>query len=112
MPTLKEVYIEFYTKLIMVLPIDDAIFVNRLYASQLIPRVAHEYIAARPTRAGKVEYFLDNYIATAFDDDGSNELFANLVKLMEKSDYMVLNKVAKEIKSKLVCTLVSTCTKV
>ena len=101
MPTLKEVYLEYYPKLIRVLPMTDAIFIAKLYASQFLPGDAKESISARPTRADKATYFLDNCIANAFDDDGSNELFADLVKLMEKSDDMVLKKVAKEINEKI-----------
>ena len=80
----------------------DAIFIAKLYASQFLPGNAKDLISARPTRADKATYFLDNCIANAFDDDdGSNELFADLVKLMEKSDDIVLKKVAKEINEKI-----------
>ena len=101
MPTLREVYLEYYPKLIRVLPMSDAIFIARLYASRFLPGDAKEAIAARPTRADKATFFLDNYIDGGFDDDGTNPLFSDLLNLMEKSDDMVLKSVAKEIKKKL-----------
>ena len=79
----------------------DAIFIARLYASQFLPGDAKEATAARPTRADKATFFLDNYIANGFEDDGSNPLFSELLNLMERSDDMVLKTVAKDIKSKV-----------
>ena len=102
MSSLKEVYLNFYPKLIRVLPMSDAIFIARLYSSQFLPGDAKDLVASRPTRADKATYFLDNYIANAFDDDdGSNPLFTELLNLMEKSDDMVLNRVASDINNKL-----------
>ena len=80
----------------------DAIFIAQLYSSQFLPGDAKDLVASRPTRADKATYFLDNYIANAFDDDdGSNPLFTELLNLMEKSDDMVLNRVASDINNKL-----------
>ena len=80
----------------------DAIFIAKLYASRFLPGDAKEAIHARPTRADKATYFLDNYIDGGFSDDGTtNELLSELLNLMEKSDDMVLKSVAKEIKKKL-----------
>ena len=79
----------------------DAIFIARLYASKFLPGDSKEAIAARPTRADKATFFLDNYIDTGFEDDGSNPLFSDLLNLMEKSEDLVLKSVAKEIKRKV-----------
>ena len=98
---MKDVYTDYYSKLIIVLPMNDPIFIAKLYASQFLPGDAKEAVAARVTRAEKATFFLDNHIKNGFDDDGSNPLFLDLLKLMEKSDDIVLQSVAKEIRSKI-----------
>ena len=98
---MKDVYTNYYPKLIKVLPMNDAIFMAQLYASQFLPGDAKEAVAARVTRADKASFFLDNHIEKGFDNDGSNPLFLDLLKLMAKSDDIVLQSVAKEIRSKI-----------
>lgn len=102
MPSLKDVYDEYYPKLIRVLPMNDSLFIAQLYSKHFLPGDAKDSIMARATRADKATYFLDNYIANDFDDEGtSNSLFVELIRLMEKSDDLVLKSVAKEIRSKI-----------
>ena len=79
----------------------DPIFVAQLYAKNILTSYAMESIKARLTRAEKAEFFLENCIANAFNDDGSNPRFYLLLEIMRNSDDMVLVSVAEEIKSKL-----------
>lgn len=103
MSTMKDVYYDYYPKLIRVLPMDDAIFTARLYSSRFLPGDAKEVIQVKSTRAEKTTYFLDNCIAKGFDedDDDSNPLFTELLDLMEKSDDITMKKVAQDIKRAL-----------
>lgn len=100
MSTLKDVYLEYYPKLIRVLPMDDAYFRANLNASRFLPGDAKAMIESRPTRADKASYFLDNFIANAFEDDGSNSMFSDLLNLMERSDDSALKSIAAQIKKK------------
>ena len=98
---MKDVYTKYYPTLIKVLPMNDTIFVAQLFASNFLPGNAKEAIEARDTRADKASFFLDNHIVNGFDDDGNNPLFLDLLKLMEKTDDIVLQTVAKEIRNKI-----------
>ena len=98
---MKEVYTNYYPKLVKVLPMNDAIFMAQLYASQFLPGDAKETIAARATRADKASCFLDRYIVAGFEVDESNPLFVKLLNVMEESDDIVLQSVAKEIRNKI-----------
>ena len=102
MPSLKDVYDDYYPKLIRVLPMNDSLFIAQLYSNKFLPGDAKESVMVRPTRADKATFFLDNYIVKGFDDDGmSNQLFIELIRVMEKSDDLVLKSVAKEIRNKI-----------
>ena len=100
MSKMKDVYKAYYAKLVKVLPMSDAIFMAQLYVSQLLTDDAQISIGARVT-AEKASFFLDNYIERGFDDDGSNPLFLNLLKLMQRSDNLELKSVANEINSRI-----------
>ena len=99
--TVRDVYFQHYEKLIKVLPMNDTTFIAKLYASGLLNRNGKEAIGPNtmPTQANKAEYFLDNYIETGFIQyDGSNQLFLQLLNVMENSDYEVLKEVTEEIR--------------
>ena len=100
MSSMKQLYTDYYTKLVRVLPMNDALFMAHLYSSQFLPGDAKESVAARTTRAEKASFFLDNYIEKGFEDDGSNPLFLELLKLMQRSDNLTLKSVANDIDSK------------
>ena len=101
MSSMKDLYTEYFPKLVRVLPMGDAHFIAQLYTCQLLPGDAKESIAAKATRADKASFFLGNYIETGFDDDGSNPLFVELLKLMQRSGDLVLKKVASDIDSQI-----------
>ena len=101
MSSMKEVYMEYYPRLVKVLPMNDALFIAQLYAGRLLPGNTKEVIQSRHTSAEKVQCFLDDCIKPAFLDDESNDIFLALLKIMENSDNVVLKSVAKEIEKKI-----------
>ena len=101
MSSMKQVYMDYYPKLMQVLPMNDALFIAQLYAGRFLPGDTKDVIQSRHTRAEKVQCFLDNCIKPAFLDDESNDIFLALLKMMENSDNVVLKSVAKEIESKI-----------
>ena len=101
MSSMRQLYTDYYTKLVRVLPMNDALFMAHLYSSQFLPGDAKETIAARATRADKASCFLDRYIVAGFEVDENNPLFVKLLDVMEKSDDIVLQSVAKEIRNKI-----------
>ena len=101
MSKMKDVYKAYYAKLVKVLPMSDGLFMAQLYISQFLPDEVKISIAARATCAEKAAFFLDNYIEKGFDDDGSNPLFLDLLKLMQKSGDLELKSVANEINSRI-----------
>ena len=101
MSKMKDAYKAYYAKLIRVLPMSDALFIAQLYVSQLLPDEVKISIAARATHAEKAAFFLDNYVEKGFDDDGSNPLFLDLLKLMQGSHDLELKSVANEINTRI-----------
>lgn len=101
MSSMKEVYKEYYPKLVRVLPMNDVLFIAQLCARGLLPGNTKAVIQSRHTSAEKVQCFLDSCIEPAFFDDESNDVFLDLLKIMENSDHVVLNSVAKEIEKNI-----------
>ena len=104
MSSMTKVYLEYYPKLIKVLPMNNDLFIQQLCANHFLPGDAKECIMAKATLAEKAAFFLDNYISIGFDN-GSNPLFLDLLKLMEGSENWELRSVAKEINSKIIGTV-------
>jgi len=82
MPTLKKIYIQFYPKLVAVLPMDDATFIAQLYSHDLLPGNGKAMVAAQQTRADKASYFLDKHIDRGFKNDNDNPSFQTLLSIM------------------------------
>ena len=101
MPTMRSVYMEYYPKLIEVLPMSKPLFIAELYAKDFLPGDTKEAIAAIETRAKKATFFLNNIITPVFMDDGSNPIFSKLLNLMINTDNDALTSLAKEIKGKI-----------
>ena len=97
----KTVYRKHYHKLVRALPMDDALFIAKLYSKKFLPGDALYCIEARRSRAGKAEFFLENYVAKGFDESGENKLFSELLDLLNDSDDSVLRMVAANISREL-----------
>ena len=101
MPTMRSVYMEYYPKLIKFLPIEDPFFRRDLVVKLCLSGDTMDTIRAKATRFERASFFLDHIIKPAFEDDGSNPVFLDLLNLMMNTESMPL---AKEIKSKLTIT--------
>ena len=101
MPTMRSVYEDYYPQLIKSLPMNDAVFLAELFVKQCLSGDTLKAITTKATNVEKASFFLDHIIKPAFEDDGSNPVFLDLLNLMMNTESMPL---AKEIKSKLAVT--------
>jgi len=98
MSTLKEVFIQFYPKLVAVLPMSDALFMAKLYSQDLLPGDSKAQIEAKPTTAERASCFLDTVIERGFVDDNTNPTFYSLLSIMQENDDPLLRSLAETIK--------------
>ena len=100
MSTSAEVFREFYFKLVEMLPMDDAIFIAKLYSLNLLPGDLKEYIASLTTKADKATHFLDHVIKpSVMIGDGC--CFNKLLNMMEDNEYQGVKKLAQLIKVRI-----------
>jgi len=83
---------KFYVKLVKKLPLDDAIFFGMIKQANLFPLDSGDSIAAQPTRAKKVSYFLQHVV-----EPGAEECLPKLLEVMKNSGYFDVIKLANEI---------------
>lgn len=91
---------EFRPKLVQCLPLKDAFFLAELTKQHLFPANLKEVVMKASTQTDAATIFLDKAIKGPLDA-GSGEAFEKLLLVMEKSDFMLLKKLAKSIKQKL-----------
>ena len=91
---------EFRPKLVQCLPLKDAFFLAELTKQHLFPANLKEVVMKASTQTDAATIFLDKAIKRPLDA-GSGEVFEKLLLVMEKSDFMLLKKLAKSIKQKL-----------
>jgi len=98
MPTgyVKEVFRQFYSKLVNILPMDDATFIAELYQHNLLPGNLKDLISAQLTQKNKVAYFLDNAIKPSVTS-GVGISFSDLLTVMENSEYDNVKTLSKQI---------------
>jgi len=77
-----DVFREFYSKLVQMLPMDDAYFIASLYSNNLLPGNLKDEVKSKPTRADKVSHFLDKMIEPSIKS-GIDTTFYGLLKVME-----------------------------
>ena len=95
----KALFQHFFSKLVNILPMNDATFIAELYKNGLLPGDLKDKISAQDTRNKKSEYFLDNAAAikpSVTSDVGTN--FNDLLTVMENSEYKEVKSLAKQIK--------------
>ena len=95
-----KIFQQFYTKLVKTLPMDDAIFMGELYASNLLPGDLKKYIESLPTSAKKSSYFLDHVIKPSVTS-GDASRFDELLNVMEDSEYQGVKELAKLIRDRI-----------
>ena len=95
-----EVFRRFYVKLVTMLPMNDPLFVAKLFACGLLPGNLEQDIKAEKTPVDKATLFLGHRIKTDISVDDSTN-FNKLLNVMEDSDYDNLKMLAEEIKTAL-----------
>ena len=93
-----EVFKEFYSKLVETLPMNDALFIAKLYSCDLLPDDIKEYVQSLPTRANKAMYFLDHVIKPSVTT-GVGSSFDQLLNVMEDSEHQGVKELAKLIRT-------------
>ena len=92
-----EIFQKFYFKLVKTLPMNDVIFMAKLYSRGLLHGDLKEAIQSLPTSVNKSSYFLDNAIKPSLTyDDASG--FDVLLNIMEDSEYESVKELAKLIR--------------
>ena len=78
----KAVFQHFYSKLVNILPMDNATFMAELYKSGLLPGDLKSLISVQDTQKKKSAYFLDNAIKPSVTSDVGTS-FSKLLTVME-----------------------------
>ena len=91
-------YEEYIEKLVKCLPMDDTLFITKLFACKLLPGDTNSQLKALPTQVAKASYFLDHVIKPALEIDDTSS-FDKLLSVMEHCGYAHVEKLACKIKS-------------
>ena len=83
---------QFNVKLLRQLPLDDDLFFAMVKQANLFPLDASDSIAAEPTRAKKVAYFLQYVV-----EPGAKEYLPKLLKVMKESKAANVVRLADDI---------------
>ena len=95
-----KIFQQFYSKLVTTLPMNDAIFIAKLYSRDLLPGDLKEHLGSLSTSARKASYFLDHVIQPSVTN-GTGGRFDDLLKVMEDSDYQGVKELTKQIRDSL-----------
>ena len=98
--TQKEAYEKYAENLMSCLPMNDTLFIAKLFKYKLLPGDTENQLQALPTQAAKALHFLNHVIKPGLDIDDTSS-FDNLLSVMENCDYTVVEALACEIKSEL-----------
>ena len=90
----REAIIKFNVKLIQQLPLDDDKFFALVKQADLFPLDTSDSIAAKPTRAQKVSYFLRHIV-----EPGAEECLPKLLKVMKESNVVNVVRLADNIQA-------------
>ena len=92
-----QVFQDHYVSLVQSLPLNDAMFIARLYSKRLLPGNIKATLKSLPTPADKATEFLDQVIEPSLKNDDITPL-KKLLTVMEDSG---LKRLAKTIRSEL-----------
>jgi len=95
-----EVFKHFYVKLVRMLPMNDAIFMAKLFSAKLLPGDVKYQVESMSTQADKATHFLDRVIQPSVTS-GVGRHFYDLIKVMEDSEYNGVKELAKLIRNEL-----------
>ena len=96
----KEVYKQFYEKLVKSLPLTDAHFRAALVSKQMFFGDLKAQVDAKGTNVEKSEHFLANSIDSSLEVGLTNP-FVSLLQVMEKFDSPALRCLAKDINTSI-----------
>ena len=92
-----EVFQQFYVELVTILPMNDSLFLAKLFAHGLLPGDLKQQINAKNTPVDKATCFLDHKISSDVSV-GNSTSFNKLLDVMEDSGNDSLKELAEEIK--------------
>ena len=96
-----KVFQQFYSKLVETLPMDDAVFVAKLFSNDLLPGdLKNQLKLLHRTSADKAVLFLDSVIEPSVTSDGGSS-FDKLLHIMEDSEYQHLKELVVQIRTSL-----------
>ena len=95
-----EVFKKFYVELITMLPVDDTMFLAKLFSCNLLPGNLMNQVMAKETRADKAMCFLNGKINCDISI-GDFTSFNKLLDVMEESGNDSLRVLAMKIKNAL-----------
>ena len=101
-----EVFKQFYVELVTMLPVDDTIFIAKLFSCDLLLGNLMNQVMAKETRADKSVCFLNGKINCDISI-GDFKSFDKLLSVMEDSGNDSLRGLAKKIKTTLKAESVS-----
>ena len=93
-----KVFQQFYSKLVETLPMDDSVFVAKLFSNDLPGDLKNQLKLVHRTSADKAVFFLDSVIEPSVTSDGGSS-FDKLLHVMEDSEYQHVQELAKQIRS-------------
>ena len=96
----RDVFQQFYSKLVETLPMDDVKFIAKLYSEGLLPGNLKSQLKSEKTSADKAALFLDSVIEPSVTSDGGSS-FDKLLHVMEDSEYQHVKELAEEIRTSL-----------
>ena len=98
----RDVFQQFYCKLVETLPMDDVKFIAKLYSEGLLPGNLKSQLKSEKTSADKATLFLDSVIEPSVTSDGGSS-FDKLLHVMEDSEYQHVKELAEQIGTNLSC---------
>ena len=98
--SVQKVFQENYARLVVTLPMNDAIFIAELYVNKLLPHSLKEEIDALPLSVEKAVRFLDIVIEPSLANNNCAE-FHVLLNVMKNHDTPVVNVLADRIRNSL-----------
>ena len=96
----RDVFQQFYSKLVDTLPMGDVRLIAELYSNGLLPGNLKSQVNAQKTSADKAALFLDSVIEPSVTSDGGSS-FDKLLRVMMDSEYQHVKELAKQIRSNL-----------
>ena len=92
---------KFYMELITILPMDDTMFLAKMYSRQILNHELKSSIQAISTQEDKAVFFLDHVIAPSVSMDHNEHLDA-LLNCMEEVEDLAVTTLAQRIRKDLV----------